>query len=147
MQSPILYRLLLAIVALIAGFTALAHLSCIVLGPQCYEIQMAPPIIVQSAVDGTWIAPLGTVFAAVLFLMCCAYALAEANWSRSLPLQRLASLTIGILCVIRGILPIQLYLRIPERVDNIALWYAIVWLIAGVCMLIGRRYHRIATTA
>ena len=57
----------LSLAASIALFTVIAHMSCIFLGPACYQAQMAPPIIVQSAIDGTLIAPIGTTFISLLF--------------------------------------------------------------------------------
>lgn len=57
---------LLVVAALVAFFTALAHLSCIYFGPQCFSVQMAPPIIVESARRGTLLAPIATVVVATV---------------------------------------------------------------------------------
>ena len=63
--------LFLSIAAVIAILTALAHMSCIFLGESCYRSQLAPEVIIQSAVNGTLLAPVGTtlIFFAV-FSLC-----------------------------------------------------------------------------
>ena len=53
--------------AVIAISTALAHLSCLYFGPECYAIQMAPPVIVESAKAGTLLAPLGNLLVSSIF--------------------------------------------------------------------------------
>lgn len=130
---------LLGIAAVVALFTALAHLSCIVLGPTCYEAQLAPPQIVQSAIDGTWIAPVGTVAISALFLLCAAYALSRAGFIRQLPLVGLASITIVILCILRGLLTFQLKYRHPELVDTYNFIIGSVWFITGLLFWFGHK--------
>jgi len=73
--------LLLVLAALIAMGTGAAHLSCIYFGPQCYAAQMAPEIIVESAVNGTYLAPIGTMFASSIFIVLGLYALAGAGFT------------------------------------------------------------------
>jgi len=79
-------KFLLFLVAIIAIGTAIAHMSCIVLGPQCYAVQMAPAEIIQSAKDGTLLAPLGTFIISLLFVVVALYALSSAKIIRRLPL-------------------------------------------------------------
>lgn len=140
MNTPILLRGLLALVALVSVSTAIAHLSCLYLGPQCFRSQMAPDIIIESATNGTWLSVVGTIIVSFIFLLCAAYALAAANWLRPLPMQKLATLVIGLVSVIRGILPLQLAWRIPERLTQAEIIAGVVWLLCGISMLIGRRY-------
>ncbi len=133
---------LLVLVALIAGGTALAHLSCIYFGPECYAAQMAPPVIVESAKVGGWLAPVGTVLVAGIFLVWALYGLSAAKL-----IPRLLWLTpvvylIGALCVIRGLLPIQLWLRHPEKVSDPVMIVGLVWLASGLMYILGYRAVR-----
>jgi len=77
---------LLIAAAGIAIFTALSHMSCLVIGESCYRAQLAPPVIIQSAIDGTMIAPIGTTVISALFILCAAYALSATKIITRLPL-------------------------------------------------------------
>ena len=63
--------LFLSIAAVIAILTALAHMSCIFLGESCYRSQLAPEVIIQSAVNGTLLAPVGTTFISIAVFTLC----------------------------------------------------------------------------
>lgn len=130
---------LLVIAATIAFLTALAHLSCIYFGPQCYVIQMAPPDIVESARAGTLLAPVGTILVAMIFVVLGFYALSGAKLMRKLPLLTFGVYTIAVICIIRGILPLQLWLRHPEKVNAAVLLAGFIWLGVGLCYLMGYR--------
>lgn len=133
----------LVVAALIAMATAAAHLSCIYFGPQCYAAQMAPALIVESAINGTYLAPIGTLFASGIFVVLGLYALSGAGFTgkllNKLPLVSYAIYTIATLCIIRGILPLQLWLRHPEKVNDVVFYVGIVWLVAGLLYLFGYR--------
>ncbi|BDX08545.1 hypothetical protein [Planctobacterium marinum] len=131
--------ILLVIAATIAFLTALAHLSCIYFGPQCYEIQMAPPDIVESAWAGTLLAPVGAVVVSIIFAVLGCYALSGAKLMRKLPLLKFGLYSIAVVCIIRGILPLQLWLRHPEKVSAAVLLVGLVWLGVGLCYLLGYR--------
>ena len=134
---------LLVLAALIAMGTAAAHLSCIYLGPECYAAQMAPPPIVESAINGTYLAPIGTIFASAVFVIQGLYALSGAGFTGKLidklPLVNYAIYSITTLCIIRGLLPLQLWLRHPEKVNDTVLYVGIVWLMTGLLYLVGYR--------
>jgi len=130
---------LLVIAALIAASTAMAHLSCIYFGPQCYSAQMAPSVIVESAEANTLLAPLGNIFVSAFFLLFASYALSGAKLIRKLPLLGFTIYSIAVVCIIRGILPIQLWLRHPNKVTETVLFIGIVWLSVGLCYLVGYR--------
>tara|TARA_R100001377_G_scaffold14326_1_gene7316 strand:+ start:1030 stop:1485 length:456 start_codon:yes stop_codon:yes gene_type:complete len=135
--------LFLVLAALIAMGTAAAHLSCIFLGPECYIAQMAPPQIVESAINGTNLAPIGTVFASGIFVVLGLYALLGAGFTGKLldklPLVNYAIYTIATLCIIRGLLPLLLWLRHPEKVNDTVFYVGIVWLMTGFLYLVGYR--------
>ncbi len=146
-MKPQIGIVFLVFAALIAIGTALAHLSCIYFGPQCYAAQMAPEIIVKSAINGTYLAPIGTIFASGIFVVLGLYALAGLGMTNNpvgklldkLPLINYAIYTIATLCIIRGILPLQLWLRYPEKISDVVFYVGIVWLVAGLLYLFGYR--------
>lgn len=130
-------KILLIAAASVAIFTAVAHVACIPIGAQCYQAQLAPEVIVESAKAGTWLAPLGTLAVAAIFLIWAAYALSGAAVIPRLPLLALGNYTIALLCIVRGLLGIQLWVRHPEMVSmfaNIANW---LWFLTGCCYAIG----------
>ena len=131
--------ILLVLSAFIAMGTAVAHLSCIFLGSECYAAQMAPPQIIESAKNGTYLAPIGTVFASTLFVVLGLYALSGAGIIRKLPLLKYAIYSVATLCIIRGVLPLQLWLRHPDKVNDIIFYTGIVWLVTGLLFLFGYR--------
>ena len=150
-MKPQLGILFLVIAALIAIGTAAAHLSCIYFGPHCYAAQMAPALIVESAINGTYLAPIGTIFAAGIFVVLGLYALAGTGLTNKvknnvmgklinkLPLVNYAIYTIATLSIIRGVLPLQLWFRHPEKVNDVVFYVGIVWLVTGLLYLFGYR--------
>jgi len=132
-------KLMLLSAAAIAIITALSHSACIFLGPQCYAFQLAPEVIVQSAEQGTWLAPVGTLIASFIFLLFAAYAMSAAGVIRRLPIQTGVVYTIAGLCLVRGVLGIQLWIRRPELLTDFAVFSNWVWFAAGLCYLVGYR--------
>jgi len=130
------YLALLTVTAMVFS-TALAHLSCIYFGPSCYAAQMAPKAIIESAQSGTLLAPIGAIIVSALFITIGLYSLSAAKIINNLPLEKLAIYVISNLCIIRGILGIQLAIRQPERMDCIATTASVVWLFAGLLLLSG----------
>lgn len=139
-------RLLLFLVAIIATVTAIAHMSCILLGPQCYAAQMAPPEIIQSAKNGTLLAPLSASFISLLFLTVALYSLSSAEVIKRLPLLSVGVYVISILCVVRGLATIPSSFIYPEMVSIFSVIAGIVWFSTGVIFLIGHKYvHKPST--
>jgi len=132
----------LILAALIAMGTGIAHLSCIYLGPECYAAQMAPAQIIESAQKGTYLAPLGTLFASAIFTVLGLYALSGAGVIRKLPLLKFSIYSIATLCIIRGLLPLQLWLRHPDKVNDMVFYTGIVWLATGLLYLFGYRLRK-----
>ena len=122
----------LIIVALIALGTALAHLSCIFIGSQCYSAQMAPSQIIESAKNGTLIAPMGTIIISSIFIIWGLYALSGAQVIRKLLLLKVGIDTIATLCIIRDLSPMQLWARHPDRVEDLILCVGLAWLVTGL---------------
>ncbi len=129
--------LFLVLAAIIAMGTGIAHISCIYFGPECYAVQMAPAQIIESARKGTYLAPLGTIFVSLIFFVIGLYALSGAGILRKLPLQKFTCYSIATLCIIRGILPLQLWLRYPDKVNDVVFYAGITWFITGLLYLFG----------
>lgn len=130
----------LLLAALLLIVTAVAHLSCIVLGPACYQAQLAPSEVVQSALEGTMLAPLATVLVSGLFLLCALYAVSSAGLIRHLPLLRPAMFCLALLFVVRGIATLPLSLMYPEMVSAFSVVAGILWLLCGLCFWSGYRH-------
>ena len=139
-------RLFLIIAAVIAIVTALAHLSCIYLGESCYRSQLAPEVIIQSAVNGTLLAPLATILVSSLFLLCASYALSAANMIMKLPLLKTAVYSISILCLFRGLATIPLWLAYPEMFGSFPTIAGVTWFISGVLFFLGIRFRQSLAT-
>ncbi|MCO7187895.1 MULTISPECIES: hypothetical protein [unclassified Pseudoalteromonas] len=134
------YGIVLLLLATLTAFlVAVAHMSCIYFGPQCYAAQMAPPFVVESARAGTLMAPLLTLAVSAIFILLGCYALSAARFIRRLPFLRLGIYSISAVCIVRGVLPIQLFFRYPEKISDPVLIAGIVWLLVGLCYLFGFR--------
>jgi len=127
----------LILVAVVAFSTAIAHMACIPIGAQCYAVQMAPQILIESANKGTYLAPVATILVSSIFILFGLYALSGAGMIRKLPLLTFGSYSIAVLCIVRGVLPLQLWLRYSERVDLNELLYGMGWLVTGLLLLFG----------
>ncbi|RYV01685.1 hypothetical protein SOPP22_15085 [Shewanella sp. OPT22] len=135
-------KLALIIPATMAFMVAVAHLSCLYFGEQCYRAQMAPDFLVESARQGTWLAPVLNVIISALFIILGFYALSAAQIIRQLPLLRFVIIFVSVVSVIRGLLPIQLWIRKPELVSSVVLVVGVAWLLCGVFMYSGYRRLR-----
>lgn len=136
------YRLLLLFVACIALATTLAHMSCIYFGPACYAAQMAPMWVIESAIDGTLLAPIATTFVSMLFAIVALYALSAGQFIRKLPFETFACYTIATLCIVRGLLGVQLAIRRFELMGVNATFASIVWLLTGLMFFYAYYYLR-----
>lgn len=131
--------LFLCLAAMIAIGTGLAHFSCVFLSPDCYRLQMAPEFVVESAQNGTWLAPVAALVVASLFVVFGFYALSGAQLIRRLPLLSFGIYAIGVTCVIRGLLPLQLWIRHPDKASEPMILVGLIWLFVGLLYLIGYR--------
>lgn len=129
----------LVLAALIAIGTAVAHMSCIFIGAECYAVQMAPSQIIESAKNGTYLAPIAAILVSAIFVVLGLYALSGAGVIRKLPFLKFTVYAGAMLCIIRGVLPLQLWLRHPEKVNDIVFYAGVVWFITGLLYLFGYR--------
>lgn len=140
MNTKILAQVVMVFVAVVAIVVVVAHMSCIWLGPACFKAQMAPSMLVQSSIDGTWIAPVGTVVVSILFFICAMYALSGAQLIRKLPLLSIGIYVIGIICLIRAVIIVPFLYRHPEARDVFVVVSATVWFICGLFLIFGYRH-------
>lgn len=135
-------KLSLIIGGAIAFLTAIAHTSCIFLGPECFEAQMAPLELVESAKQGTWLAPISTLIISSLFGLCGLYALSGAKMIKKVPLTHFALAIIAALCVIRGFSTIPLSLIFPEMVSQFSIFAGVIWFLVGLLYAYGFKHYR-----
>ena len=125
--------------AAIAACGAVIHVVAIVGGADWYAFFRAPPVVVESAREGTWVAPVCALVIAALMAVCACYALSAAGMMRRLPFSRAALFSIAALCLLRGLLVIPLAVKRPDLVDTFEVVAAIVWAFAGIGFAAGFR--------
>jgi len=106
---------------------------------------MAPEIIIESAEQGTYLAPLVTIFVSAIFVVFGLYSLSGAGVIRKLPLLKFGIYSIALLCTIRGVLPLQFWLRYPDEIGSTAIIYGVGWLFSGLLLFFG--YYSIQKSA
>ncbi|WDD99967.1 hypothetical protein [Thalassomonas actiniarum] len=124
----------------IAFAAAIWHLLCIWGGPAWFAFARAPEQIIESARQGTLLAPVGTLVVAGLMFACTLFAFSATGLIRKLPLLTPALITIALLCTVRGIIAVPFFLT-PGGFD---LWEVIassVWLYVGICFIAGSVEH------
>ena len=126
-------------VASVALLVVIAHMSCIWLGPECFEVQRAPLSIIQSSKDGTWLASVGTTFVSMLFLTCAFYALSGGKIIRRLPLLKIGIYTIGNICIARAILVLPLFYKYFHLRSIFEISACIIWFLCGALIIWGYR--------
>ena len=127
---------LLISAGIISFAAAIWHLLCILGGPSWFAFARAPQQIIASSVQGTWLAPIGTIMVAGLMFACAIFAFSAAGLMRKVPLTMPALMTIATLCILRGLS------AIPNFVTNSGpdIWQIVastVWFYVGVCFTIG----------
>ncbi|WP_028115199.1 hypothetical protein [Ferrimonas senticii] len=112
-------------------FAALAHLGCIVFGPDWYRMLGAGEAMAQMAEQGLWYPTLVTLSIAVILCLWGIFALAGAGVIKKLPFTR------PILVVITSVFLLRAFsfsVLMPSFPDNTLTF----WLISsGTCLLIG----------
>lgn len=120
----------------IASASAVWHLLCILGGPSWFAFARAPQQIVDSAQQGTLLAPIGTIVVAALMFLCTVYAFSAVGIIRKIPLLKSALTTIALLCILRGLIAIPVLLT-PAGLDVWQLVASSFWFYVGVCFMIG----------
>ena len=120
----------------IASASAIWHLLCIIGGPGWFIFARAPQQIIESAQQGTMLAPIGTIIIATLMFACTMFAFSGAGLIRKVPLLKPALITIALLCILRALLGIT-SLVVSIGFDIWQFVASSVWLYVGICFAIG----------
>ena len=137
---------LISLAAAIAFAGAAIHVAAIVFGPDWYAFFGAPPPIVASARQGTWLAPASTTVIAVLMGLCGAYACSAIGRIRRLPLLRTALAAIAAVCLLRAVILVPLAIHDPALFTAFEVVAALVWGMAGIGFAAGFQAVRSART-
>ena len=129
------------IAAGIAVFGALIHWIAPVLGPDFYAFLRAPAVVVQSARQHTWLAPVGALVIGMLMLVCALYALSGAGLIRPLPLLKTGILVTGVICLVRGLAVLPFLLLMPKTVTAFNIIASLIWFICGLGYVLGAWRH------
>ena len=135
MKSPNIWWVYLSTAIALAGVAI--HLGAIVGGASWYAFFGAPPRIVASAREGTWLAPLSALFIAALMGVCVVYAGSVLGFVRRPPLQRAVLAAIAVVCMLRGLALPVLALKHLELLNTFQVISATVWFVAGVGFAVG----------
>lgn len=130
--------------AAIAALGAAIHVAAIFAGPSWYAFFGAWPAVVESARNGTWLAPAGALAIGGLMALCAAYALSAAGAIRRLPLLRLMLCGIAGVCLLRALIVWPLMATHPELRTTFEIVAAMVWGLAGLGFAAGFRIARTA---
>jgi hypothetical protein len=120
----------------IASASAIWHLLCILGGPSWFAFARAPQQIIDSAREGTLLAPLGTIAVAGLMFMCTLFAFSAVGLIRKMPLIKPALITIAALCTFRGLIAIPTF----TNSTGLDIWQIVastVWFYVGICFIAG----------
>lgn len=125
----------------LAGFIALTgvaiHIAAIFGGAAWYAYFGAPPSVVQSARDGTWLAPVSALVIAGLMAICAAYAFSALGVIRRLPLLRTGLAGMAVVCLLRALVLWPMMINHPNLRNTFEIVAAIVWGLAGVGFVFG----------
>lgn len=130
-------KILLVLAAIVFLGTALAHLSCILFGPTCYKIQMAPELAVELAESNWLLASILNVLVSTLFVVAGLYLLSSAKLLPQPPLFISALLIISAVCSLRGIATVPLYYAWSSAEPVKALVVGLVWFAVGCITYVG----------
>jgi hypothetical protein len=120
----------------IASVSAIWHLLCILGGPSWFVFARAPQSIIDSAHQGTLLAPIGTIIVAGLMFACSIFAFSAVGLLRKVPLLKTALVTIAVLCTLRGLIAIPSF----TDVNGLDVWQIVastVWFYVGLCFIVG----------
>lgn len=135
LNSTLKTKLLIS-AGIIASLAAIWHLLCILGGPSWFAFARAPQQLIDSAQQGTWLAPVGTIIVAGLMFACTVFAFSAVGLIRRVPLIKPALITIAALCTLRGVIAIP-FLVTPQGLDVWEVIASSVWLYVGVCFIAG----------
>ena len=129
---------------LVAGGAALAvallHVAAIIGGPEWFAALKAPPAVVASSRDGTWLAPVSTFAIAAMFAVFGLYAFSAAGLGSALPLTRIVLGGVALLFLARGLLLVPFVILRPaliQRLDGFDIWSSAISFGIGLVFAVG----------
>lgn len=132
-----LTRRLLQAATAIALLGVAVHLAAVSAGPEWYAWFGAPPFVVRSALEGTWIAPVGALLIAILMGVCAWYGAAALSWVRRPWLHRTSLWAMAAVCLLRAaVLPLLLP-SFPDLLSAFEVIAALLWGLAGAGFAVG----------
>ncbi len=135
LSSSVKSKLLIS-AGVIASTSAIWHLLCIFGGPSWFVFARAPQQVIESAQQGTMLAPIGTVIVAFLMFACTVFSFSAVGLIRKVPLLKSALMTIAVLCTLRGLIAIPTFFT----AIGLDIWQIVastVWLYVGICFAVG----------
>jgi putative oxidoreductase len=115
------------------------HIAIIMGGPDWYRFFGAGRDMVELAERGSWIPALVTLVMMLILQTWGLYAFSGAGLIRRLPLLKTALVTISTIYLIRGFLPITVYVIDPARINQLHISSSLVCLLIGGAYAIGTR--------
>lgn len=131
------YQVWVILAGVISLVGVVIHIGAIFGGVAWYVYFGAPHDIVESARQGTWLAPLGASVIAGLMALCAAYAFSAIGVIPRLPLLRTGLAVIATICLLRAIVLWPLMISHPELRNTFEIVASIVWGLAGVGFAMG----------
>jgi putative oxidoreductase len=115
------------------------HIAIIMGGPDWYRFFGAGRDMVELAERGSWIPALVTLVMMLILQTWGLYAFSGAGLIRRLPLMKTALVTISTIYLLRGFLPITVYVIDPARINQLHISSSLVCLLIGGTYAIGTR--------
>lgn len=104
----------------------LVHILALMAGPYWMEFLGAPPAVIQSASDGTWLAPVSTLAIASLLFLWSLYGLSALGYILRLPLLRVGNGLIALVLILRGGFVIPYFLSFDWQSNNQILFHGLL---------------------
>lgn len=127
---------LLISAGIIALASAIWHLLCIFGGTRWFIFARAPQQIIESAAQGTLLAPVATIVVASLMFACSVFSFSAVGLIRKVPFLKSALITIGVLCTLRGLIAIPTFIN-PTGFDIWQIVASTIWFYVGICFAVG----------
>ena len=115
------------------------HVLALIGGPSWIEFVGAPPSVVRSAVEGTWLAPAGALGIAALLTIWGLYAFSGTGWIRPLPLLKTVLGGVALIFIVRGLIVIPFLSRADwaSPIEVFAVAASFVVFVLGIAYAVG----------
>lgn len=121
-----------------SAVAALAHLACIVGGPDWYRAMGAPERYARAVAQGVWTPALITIGIAAMLSVWAAYGFSGAGVIGRLPLLRVGLVAITAVYLLRGLVMFRpSLLGRPDLSAGFLLWSSVIVLAIGLIHAIG----------